>query len=60
MSEFPTSFPVHQAAKDGNVALLKKFSKKELNRGDDEGWTPVHWAAWKGNPDTLRVILDKG
>ena len=51
---------VHQAAKDGNTAVLKKASKKELNRRGEDGWTAVHWAAWSGHPDALNTILDKG
>jgi hypothetical protein len=51
---------VQQAAKDGNAAVLRKASRKELNRREEDGWTAVHWAAWNGNPDPLQVILDKG
>lgn len=51
---------VQQAAKDGNIAALKKASKKELNRRGEDGWTAVHWAAWSGHPEALNTILDKG
>ena len=51
---------IQQAAKDGNTAVLKKASKKELNRSGEDGWTAVHWAAWNGHPGSLSIILDKG
>lgn len=51
---------IQQAAKDGNIVILKKASKKELNRPGEDGWTAVHWAAWNGHPDCLHIILDKG
>ena len=51
---------VQQAAKDGNAAVLRKASKKELNRRGEDGWSSVHWAAWSGHTDALQVILDKG
>ena len=60
MSHPPIPNEIHQAAKDGNAALLKKTSKKDLNRPGEDGWTAVHWAAWNGSPDSLLVILDKG
>lgn len=54
------SSPIHQAAKDGDVSILSKASKKELNTGDDDGWTAVHWCAWAGHPETLEAVLKKG
>lgn len=54
------SMPIQQAAKDGEIALLTKASKKELNQGDAEGWTAVHWCAWTGHPEPLEVVLRKG
>ena len=56
----PAADAIHQAAKDGNAAVLKKASKKDLNRPGEDGWTAVHWAAWNGHPGSLHVILDKG
>lgn len=57
--EEPT-FPVHQAAKDADVAVLKKSSKKELQREDLDGWTATHWCAWRGNIEALEVVLSRG
>lgn len=60
MSDTPTIFSTHQAAKEGNTLLLKKASKKDLNREDEDGWTPVHWAAWNGSVEALKMVLSKG
>lgn len=60
MADPPTPASVHQAAKEGDLAQLRKATKKELNQGDDDGWTPTHWAAWNGSKEALRVILAKG
>jgi len=50
----------HKAAKEGDVAVLKKASKKDLYREDKDGWIPLHWAAWKGNLEAVRTMLMKG
>ncbi len=53
-------FSIHQAAKEGHVAWLKKASKKDLNKGDGDGWTAMHWGAWNGNTASLQTIIDRG
>lgn len=60
MSDTPTVFATHQAAKEGNIAVLKKSAKKDLNRRDEDGWTAMHWAAWSGNTEALKTIISKG
>ena len=52
--------PIHHAAKEGDIAVLRKASKKELHREDSDGWIPLHWAAWKGNLEAIKTILTKG
>ena len=52
--------PIHHAAKEGDVAVLKKASKKDFYREDNDGWMPLHWAAWKGNVEAIKTILTKG
>ena len=53
-------FAVHQAAKEGNLLLLKKASKKDLNVQDEEGWTALHRAAWNGSIVAIDTIVSKG
>ena len=52
--------PIHHAAKEGDIDVLKKASKKELHREDKDGWIPLHWSAWKGNVEAIKTILTKG
>ena len=52
--------PIHHAAKEGDITVLKKASKKDLHRGDKDGWIPLHWAAWNGNLEAIKTILTKG
>ena len=56
----PNVFSIHQAAKEGHVAWQKKASKKDLNKGDGDGWSAMHWAAWNGSAATLQTIIDRG
>lgn len=57
----PTNlFTVHQAAKEGHVAWLKKASKKDLCRGDGDGWTAAHWGAWNGGVTPMETIIHRG
>lgn len=60
MSDTPILFSLHQAAKEGNLPFLKKASKRDINKGDKDGWTAVHWAAWNGHPEGLRILIGKG
>ncbi|KAI5606735.1 Usher syndrome type-1G protein-like [Silurus asotus] len=50
----------HRAARDGHVTLLKEASRKELNAEDEDGMSPVLWAAHHGNLEALRVMLGRG
>ena len=60
MADTPTLFALHQAAKEGNGPLLKRASKKDINKGDQDGWTAMHWAAWNGSPEGLHILISKG
>ena len=53
--------PIHQAAKDGNLEVLRRSGKKDLNKQDsDDGWTPVHWCSWRGDAEALSIVLSRG
>lgn len=52
--------PFHTAAKEGDMAVLKKASKKDLYKEDKDGWIPLHWASWVGNLEAMRIVLAKG
>ncbi|XP_062859574.1 pre-mRNA splicing regulator USH1G [Trichomycterus rosablanca] len=50
----------HRAARDGFLSLLKEANRKELNMPDEDGLTPVLWAAHHGKLEALRVMLGRG
>ena len=50
----------HYAAKIANVDLLKKATQRDLNKRDEDGRTPTHWASFKGNINALILIISKG
>lgn len=40
--------------------MLKEATKKEINSKDDDGMTPVLWAAFEGKLDALRLLIGRG
>lgn len=52
--------PYHKAARDGITDLLKTATKRDTNRKDEDGMTPVHYAASCGNVEALRLLVGKG
>lgn len=50
----------HRAARDGHLHALMEATRKELNAPDEDGMTPTLWAAYRGNLDTLRLIVGRG
>ena len=50
----------HYAAKIANIDVLKKATEGDLNKRDEDGRTPTHWAAFKGNINALILIVSKG
>ncbi|KXJ23645.1 Usher syndrome type-1G protein [Exaiptasia diaphana] len=50
----------HRAARDGYIDILKSATKRDTNRKDEDGMTPVHYAASCGNVEALRLLVGKG
>jgi ankyrin repeat protein len=50
----------HIAAKYSITEILLKASKNDLNMRDDNGRTPLHYAALKGHLDAMKIILSMG
>jgi ankyrin repeat protein len=51
---------IHDAAKAGNLAKAKTLLKNNpnlINSKDDEGETPLHWAAMEGHKDMAVFLL---
>lgn len=48
------------AAKDGYLDLLQKATKRDLNTLDEDGMTPIMWAAHNGHLDAIKLIVGRG
>jgi ankyrin repeat protein len=42
------------------MALEKQDSRKILNQRDEHGFTPLHWAVFRGFGDCVRIMVEKG
>ncbi|HVR09602.1 MAG TPA: ankyrin repeat domain-containing protein [Thermoanaerobaculia bacterium] len=53
---------VIDAAKSGDVEALTRLlaAGGAVNQRDDQGWTPLNWAAGRGDVPMLRLLLDRG
>ncbi len=40
--------------------MLKEATKKEINAKDQDGMTPVLWAAFEGKLEALRLLIGRG
>ncbi|XP_055858767.1 pre-mRNA splicing regulator USH1G isoform X1 [Episyrphus balteatus] len=60
MPDTMSSDRYHKAAKDGLLDLLKDATRKDANTKDDDGMTPVLWAAFEGRLDALRLLAGRG
>ncbi|HXE75191.1 MAG TPA: ankyrin repeat domain-containing protein [Candidatus Xenobia bacterium] len=52
-----------RAAKKGDLAALCKLLKADpslVHARDKEGSTPLHWAAWRGQVEAVRLLLEAG
>eukprot|EP01068_Selenidium_serpulae_P017962 Selendium_serpulae@DN6423_c3_g2_i1.p1 len=64
VQNFEGSYPLHEAAKEGRLDVVKFILKVKRSKVDEEdflGQTPLHKAAWKGYLEIVQhFIEDKG
>jgi ankyrin repeat protein len=56
---FPGATQVHLAVEQNDINKLKTFSKQELLVTDNDGETPLHYAATNGNKIMCDWLIDK-
>jgi hypothetical protein len=57
-----TDTQVIAAVKDGDVAALDRLlgNGADVNERDEHGWTPLNWAAGKGDAKLVAQLIDRG
>lgn len=53
---------VIEAVKAGNSAAVEELigSGADVNQQDEQGWTPLNWAAGRGDLDLVRMLVGRG
>ncbi len=53
---------IHTAVKDGSLEKIKEYlaDGTDINLKDHEGFTPLHWAAYRKKPEIVKFLLEKG
>lgn len=54
---------IFRAAKKGDLAAIRKLLRADpslAHARDKEDSTPLHWAAWRGQVEAARVLLESG
>lgn len=51
-----------EAAKNNDRATANELieSGADVNQQDEQGWTPLNWAAGRGDLEMVRLLIDKG
>ena len=49
-----------RAARENDLPIVQKCTRKDTNKRNEDGMTPVHWAAAYGNLEALRILIGKG
>jgi uncharacterized protein len=51
-----------EAVKDGNIERVRELiaSSADVDQQDEQGWTPLNFAAGKGNTAIAKLLIEKG
>ena len=62
LSGFAVAEPIHEAAKEGDLAKVKSLIAEgsDVNVRDENGFTPLHFAAYRGYKDVAELLILKG
>ena len=54
--------PIHDAARTGNLNAVQTELDKgvDVNARDNDGWPPLHRAAWGGYKEIIKLLLANG
>src|SRR5262245_4502565 len=57
-----SDFQLIKAVKDGDVATINELIKSgvDVNQQDEQGWTPLNWAAGKGEIEVVKQLVENG
>jgi uncharacterized protein len=50
------------AVKSGELAKVEELlnSGSDIHQPDEQGWTPLNWAAGRGDPNMVKLLLNRG
>nr|WP_223158783.1 ankyrin repeat domain-containing protein [Wolbachia endosymbiont of Pentalonia nigronervosa] len=55
--------PIHIAAQGGSKDIIEFFLNEGMSVNDiaiGNGWTPLHYTAWKGHVNTAKFLVERG
>ena len=63
LSQHAIAGEIHEASKNGDLVKINKLLDKDpglINRGDENGVTPLHWAAIRGRKIAVELLIARG
>ena len=56
------SVDIHEGARTENIEAVKQAiaDGADVNAKANDGWTPLHWAAWKSHKEIAELLIANG